>query len=183
MVSIAAASGLALAALMLVVWLSRINVQLDAINRDAEPVTGGTAGAPDDCESYDGAIRLGFPADNLPAPLFCERTIANLLNNPDRYEGALVVIDGEFGAPFEGSYVADTSSESRLWLSLADNPYSDQCRLSGQLRGIFRTGPSGHLGLYDGELSVLNVDRVDDSQAYPCGLAGPASRPPRVELE
>jgi hypothetical protein len=186
LLSVAAASVLALAVLMLIVWLSRVNVPQDFSNSQLESTgaeSGQKADSGIDCQGYEEAIRLGFDAGNLPAELYCSITVAELLFDAERYDGTLVSIDGEFGAPFEGSYIADTSSASRLWFSMADNPYPDQCRLTGQLRGVFRNGPSGHLGLYDGKLSVLAVGGVDDSQAYPCGSAGPASRPADIVLE
>jgi hypothetical protein len=185
-ISIAAASALVLAVLMLVVWLSRINVPQDFSNSRLEPADAESernTSSRIDCQGYAEAIRLGFVEGNLPAELYCSKTVAELLAAEEKYDGTLVSIDGEFGAPFEGSYVSDTTSQARLSLRLVDNQFEDRCRLVGRVRGVFRRGPSGQLGVYDGEIQVMEIENLDDSRAYFCGLSGPSLRPPGPTLE
>lgn len=186
LLSIAAASVLALAVLMLVIWLSRINVPQETpssqpTSTDSESGRNSTTRI--DCQGYDEAIRLGFVEGNLPAELYCSKTVAQLLADAQRYDGTLVSIDGEFGAPFEGSYVADATSQARLSLSIVGNQFENRCRLVGRVRGVFRGGPSGQLEVFDGEIQVMEIEISDDSQAYFCGLSGPSLRPPGPTLE
>jgi hypothetical protein len=113
----------------------------------------------------------------------CVKSISELLSDPERYDGSTISIRGEFGTPFEGSYVRDDTSQTSLWLDLrrytgAESNLDNLCGFSGILSGTFRQGPAGHLGMSDGELLVRNITELNSGHVFSCGLRGNSQEPP-----
>ena len=110
---------------------------------------------------------------DIVADPLCTRSIAELMKNPARYDGKIVSIVGEFGFPFEGSYIKDTSFDEPLWLNATHEIYSEfkgTCRSVGHLQGTFRAGPSGHLGMSPAEFYATHVLESDTRFREECGM-------------
>ena len=103
----------------------------------------------------------------------CTKSIGELMGNPAKYDGKTVSIVGEFGFPFEGSYIKDLSYDEAIWLSATYEIYAEYkgtCKSVGHLKGIFRMGPGGHLGMSPAEFYATEVLDSDTRFRERCGL-------------
>ena len=110
---------------------------------------------------------------DVAADPLCTKSIADLMANPEKYDGRVVSIVGEFGFPFEGSYIKDLTYDGALWLHATDEIYSEYrgtCKSVGHLKGTFRKGPSGHLGMSPAVFYATEILDRDTQFREKCGL-------------
>ena len=101
----------------------------------------------------------------------CVDSVTELLANPKEYDGEFVIVPGEFGFPLEGNYLKDSINGSSIWLSIEGFPeygFNGKCGLTGQLKGVFTYGKSGHFGQWPGNLELIEFVTVDESNAVLC---------------
>lgn len=97
-------------------------------------------------------------------------SMLDLLNNADIYHGRRVRLSGVFIDGFENQNFSDGKGHS-LWLG-GVSPFSDRetTRESGwaTVDGIFKKGPSGHFGMWPGEL--IRVTRFKPHATFKSAL-------------
>lgn len=109
----------------------------------------------------------------ISADPLCTKSIAELMADPAKYDGEIVSIIGEFGFPFEGSYIRDVSYEDPIFLSATSEIYSEYsgtCKSVGHLQGVFRKGPIGHLGMSAAGFHATDIIESDTRYRQKCGM-------------
>jgi hypothetical protein len=105
-------------------------------------------------------------------------SIDQLLAHPNKFDGRAVVVIAYANIEFEGDELCDVPSaggKSCVWLTWTDGPYETEQDLAKDLarydaaeekwrafhgkrvlvRGTFNRGPSGHFGMYLGEINRI----------------------------
>ncbi len=98
-------------------------------------------------------------------------SIDQLLAHPSKFDGRAIVVVAYANIEFEGDELCDVPSAGRegcIWLTYDDGPYETEQDLARYqaadekwrtfhgkrvlVRGTFNRGPSGHFGMYTGEI-------------------------------
>ena len=101
-------------------------------------------------------------------------SIDQLLAHPSKFDGRAVVVVAYANIEFEGDELCDVPSAGRegcIWLTYDDGPYETEQDLARYqaaeekwrafhgkrvlVRGTFNRGPSGHFGMYLGEINRI----------------------------
>jgi len=101
-------------------------------------------------------------------------SIDQLLAHPSKFDGRAVVVIAYANIEFEGDELCDVPSIPRqrcIWLTWTDGPYETEQDLARYdaaeekwrafhgkrvlVRGTFNRGPSGHFGMYPGEINRI----------------------------
>jgi hypothetical protein len=98
--------------------------------------------------------------------------ITELIEHPDKYDGAQVVVSAWLFVAFEHralyptrASAGDLSSEpSPIWIDLPkDSPLANPTNgLLVEVEGVFQAGPGGHLGFFDGTIVAIRARAVSE---------------------